>query len=557
MSRVVLVIAFICSFLYAERYAVLVGNSYGGSTLVPLKYVSSDLKAMKSVLEENCLFDRTRISVLKNDSPEELLSHLDSLKQVITSEDLLYFYYTGHADARSLRMGDERLDLHTLKEQLDSLDTQFQMVILDACQSGSFSRLKGGTIEEPLLLKQTENTGSGRVVLYSSADTEFSQESDYLGHSIFSFYFMNGLKGMADLSGDKRVTVDEAYKYAYRQTVAATVHSAGGIQHPGYLFDYRGKGDIVLADMTGTATGIILDRGITGQVAILDPTKQVVADFTTESDRDIFVALNPGRYTVYRNSGGEAFKRKVTIGAEPVFVTSLNFQQVKSIPLRGKGGSSRKPRLTLQAMGGAVWIDHSTLDECINYNEYLEYTSISYSSGFNDVTLRISGGLGIELPGGALFQLNVGYAGFHGEGSNSGTIAGPEGELYPTEITHVSNLSILEIETIAGYRFNKGPKNFQILTGLSVSVGSVEVDIRGSEQLWNSSFDIHEVGKDRDLLFLAGLGYSLPLTSFLDISARGLYGLEISNDYPSYIDECIDPGGWRLSAGFTFFLTGE
>lgn len=557
MNRVVLYVVVLISLLYAERYAVLVGNSYGGSDLVSLKYVSSDLKEMKAVLEENCLFDRTRISVLKNDSPAQLLSHLDSLKSVISPDDLLYFYYTGHADARSLRMGNYRLDLKALKTTLDSLDTKFQMVVLDACQSGSFSRLKGGTIEEPLLLKQTENSNSGRVVLYSSADTEFSQESDYLGHSIFSFYFMNGLKGMADLSGDKRVTVDEAYKYAYRQTVAATVHSAGGIQHPGYLFDYRGKGDIVLADMTGTATGIILDRGISGQVAILDPTKQVVADFTTESDRDIFVALNPGRYTVYRNSDGEAFRRKVIIGAEPVFVTSLNFQQVKSIPLRGKGIGSRKPRLSLQVLGGALWMDHNSIYNYVNEREILRYISTTYDAGFRAASFRISGGLGIELPGGVLFQCNAGYAAFSTEGADSGTIAGPEGELYPTSIDHVNSLSIFDIETIAGYRFKKGPKNLLLLTGLALSFSYFYGEIHGSEQLWNSSFDLYEEIDDMDVMFLGGIGYSFPITSFLDISARGLYSLEISNDDPSYSNESIDPSGWKLSAGFTFFLTGE
>ena len=54
------------------------------------------------------------------------------------------------------------------------------------------------------------------------------------------------MRGDADRDHDGRVTLDEAYAYAYGRTVAATAATRAGAQHPTYAFDLKGAGDVVL-----------------------------------------------------------------------------------------------------------------------------------------------------------------------------------------------------------------------------------------------------------------------------------------------------------------------
>ena len=52
------------------------------------------------------------------------------------------------------------------------------------------------------------------------------EESDLLGGSYFSHHLASGLLGDADRSADGRVTLAEAYAYAYERTVADTASSS-------------------------------------------------------------------------------------------------------------------------------------------------------------------------------------------------------------------------------------------------------------------------------------------------------------------------------------------
>ena len=52
-----------------------------------------------------------------------------------------------------------------------------------------------------------------------------------LGHGIFTYYVVQGLKGAADLNRDGIVTLQELYEYVEQQ-VAQKSRAVGGNQHP-------------------------------------------------------------------------------------------------------------------------------------------------------------------------------------------------------------------------------------------------------------------------------------------------------------------------------------
>ena len=68
----------------------------------------------------------------------------------------------------------------------------------------------------------------GRVVLTASRASEVSEEREELGHGVFTYYLLEGLRGKADLDGDGVITVDEVYAYVSRKVPEAT----GQNQHP-------------------------------------------------------------------------------------------------------------------------------------------------------------------------------------------------------------------------------------------------------------------------------------------------------------------------------------
>jgi hypothetical protein len=70
--------------------------------------------------------------------------------------------------------------------------------------------------------------GKGKVIITASSANEVSVEKDELGHGVFTYYLMQGLRGPADTDADGLVTVDEAYRYVSEKVPAAT----GQEQHP-------------------------------------------------------------------------------------------------------------------------------------------------------------------------------------------------------------------------------------------------------------------------------------------------------------------------------------
>jgi hypothetical protein len=214
----------------------------------------------------------------------------------------LFFYYSGHAKDGSLRLGETRLPIDGIKGRIASSQFDVRIAILDSCRSGAITRTKGAR-KAPAFEIQADGPrdAKGMVILTSSASDEDSQESDTIGGSYFSHHLASGLLGGADRSGDGRVTLFEAYAYAYDRTVADTADSAAGAQHPTFSYDLAGNGDLVLTDVAVRHEGVYLPREAPGGVYFLVDGKGFVSAEISKADGvDRRVALAPGHYRVKR-----------------------------------------------------------------------------------------------------------------------------------------------------------------------------------------------------------------------------------------------------------------
>jgi Caspase domain len=291
-----------------RRFAVIVGNDRGGGDTRPLLYARADARKVHDIL--------TRLGGVRADDAQLVLdgSAQDVLTALATAErragdaqkhgerTALVLYYSGHAKDGALRLGDTRLPLDSLKARMASSPVDVRIAIFDSCRSGELTRTKGAR-RAPAFQIQAEGPrgAKGLVILTSSASDEDSQESDLVGGSYFSHHLASGLLGGADRSGDGRVTLFEAYAYAYDRTVADTAESAAGAQHPTFSYDLAGNGDLVLTDVAARREGVYLPREAPGGVYyMVDRQGFVAAEIVKGSDVDRRVALAPGKYRIKR-----------------------------------------------------------------------------------------------------------------------------------------------------------------------------------------------------------------------------------------------------------------
>jgi hypothetical protein len=153
--------------------------------------------------------------------------------------------YFAAADTAKNQLGGTAIPAAWLLDQMEDCRARQQVLILDCCFSGAFTRGSKGDAELDLERRLTA-PGRGRAVLTASRAGEYSFEGQALpgaaiSGSVFTTGLVEGLRtGAADVGGDGYVSVDEAYDYALRY-----VQSSGVSQTPQRWLS-GGEGAIVL-----------------------------------------------------------------------------------------------------------------------------------------------------------------------------------------------------------------------------------------------------------------------------------------------------------------------
>jgi caspase domain-containing protein len=291
-----------------RRLAVVAGNDSGGDDTRPLLYARDDARKVYDILGRLGGVRAEDATLLLDGSAQDFLGALGDMERRARDANqhgervALLVYFSGHAKDGALRLGNTRLPLDALKNRLEQAPADVRIGIFDSCKSGVLTRTKGARKAPSFEIEsKSARDAKGLVILTSSASDEDSQESDLIGGSYFSHHLASGLLGSADRSGDGRVTLFEAYAYAYDRTVADTAESAAGAQHPTFSYDLAGNGDLVLTDVGGRREGLYFPRNAPGGVYYLvDGRGFVAAEVIKNADAERRIALAPGRYRVKR-----------------------------------------------------------------------------------------------------------------------------------------------------------------------------------------------------------------------------------------------------------------
>ncbi|MBE9207662.1 GUN4 domain-containing protein [Nostoc sp. LEGE 06077] len=233
----------------AKLWLLLVGvNQYQDEGIPCLSYSAQDCQGLGAALSAATEgFPQKELRIYCDDSEhlplvENVRKSLQEIAAVTKAIDTVLVYFSGHGmlepsskkvvlclqDTQQEDLVNTGLQLQELLQILENCAAQQQLVWLDACHSGDLTFLgaKGDknallnpTQELVEILRQRAAKRKGFYALLSCDRGQQSWEFPQLGHGVFTYYLIRGLRGeAADSQGI--IEADGLYRYVYHQTLA-------------------------------------------------------------------------------------------------------------------------------------------------------------------------------------------------------------------------------------------------------------------------------------------------------------------------------------------------
>lgn len=292
-----------------RRFALVASSNDGGPSRTRLRFANSDAESVGRVLVSLGGVRGDDLVLVRDASRKSLLDAFANLRKMVTHEDRpqvrreIFVYFSGHSDEEGLLLASERVSYRELRQWIDGAGADVRIAILDSCASGALIRLKGGVHRAPFL-SDVSTQARGHAFLTASSADEAAQESDRVGSAFFTHFLLSGMRGAADANHDRRVTLNEAYKFAYDETLQRTETSRAGAQHPAYDIQLAGTGDLVMTDLHASGSRLVLARELTGRIYVRDGADRLVVELRKEPTYPIELGLEAGTYHVVLDRDG-------------------------------------------------------------------------------------------------------------------------------------------------------------------------------------------------------------------------------------------------------------
>jgi len=325
------------TFLYAapqkvERFLLVAGANNGGTDRVKLRYAESDANSFAGVMSQMGGVAQNNVLRVFDPSAKAMQNGFAELEKRLQGKEAgvrreVIVYYSGHADEKGLRLGGDVYSWADLRKNVNNINADVKVAILDACGSGAITRTKGG-VSRPAFMQDASSEMKGYAFLTSSNENEASQESDRIKGSFFTHALVGGLRGAADMTGNGKVTLSEAYQYAFDETLRNTQNTSAGSQHPNRDMNLAGTGDIVMTDLRETSAVLTLDSNLEGRLFIRDEQGNLFAELNKIRGRQIELGMPVGKYSIQMEVPSKIWMAKeVQISEGKKNVLSMNDMQ--------------------------------------------------------------------------------------------------------------------------------------------------------------------------------------------------------------------------------------
>ena len=303
-----------------RRLAIVAGNNVGAAGLPVLHFAESDAYELARTLTELGGVAPDDLFLLEGRRPDDLRqafeaakARADEWRRSPNVRIILIVYFSGHSDGESFELGNGRMAFRELRERTMRVGADVRLIIADSCKSGSLLTAKSGTRGPPFEIHFADDLPeTGEALITSSAANETSLESAELGGSFFTHHLVSGLRGAADVSGDGRISLAEAYHYAFEHTTSATSNTLSGVQHPSYGYLLQGEGDLVLTELHEHSAGLTIPAGYDRVLVRQLLRDHVIAELTDSNPTRL--ALPPGTYGVTAWKGETSYVARIALG---------------------------------------------------------------------------------------------------------------------------------------------------------------------------------------------------------------------------------------------------
>jgi len=148
--------------------------------------------------------------------------------QVKPNQSDVFVYYSGHgapdadtdqayfvpvdADPQAIKING--YNLATFYKNLGRIAARQMTVVIDACFSGgSHGNQMLIQAASPLVFEPEAPVSANASVLTSTSPGQISSWYPQMRHGLFTYFFLKGLQGAADLNGDRTITCGEMQQY--------------------------------------------------------------------------------------------------------------------------------------------------------------------------------------------------------------------------------------------------------------------------------------------------------------------------------------------------------
>ena len=201
-----------------RMFALVVGvsNYLDGNNL---NYSDDDasliFKNMSSAFFNELKDGRITLLLNENASVSNIKNALQTILNQANENDYIVFYFSGHGSPGAFCAYDGLLKHKDVKDVFVNSKAKYKLCVADACFSGSISNTQ--------IVSNYSDLHHDRIcVLMSSKSNQTSIESSGIKQGVFSYYFVKGMNGKADLNQDKYVTVGELFVYVKKMVSVDT-----------------------------------------------------------------------------------------------------------------------------------------------------------------------------------------------------------------------------------------------------------------------------------------------------------------------------------------------
>ena len=177
----------------SRKVALIIGNSeFEDENLARLVTPNADVDALAEVLRDPEIGAFDQVAALVNQPASMIRRAISAFFVGQRRDDLLLLYFSGHGirddrgqlflavkDTEHKLLRGTAIAASYITEEMDNSRSRRQVLILDCCHSGAFSRgIKAATGASVGTAAAFEGTGSGRVVLTATDSTQYAWEGD-------------------------------------------------------------------------------------------------------------------------------------------------------------------------------------------------------------------------------------------------------------------------------------------------------------------------------------------------------------------------------------------